>query len=121
MRAISRFFKPILWMLPLLLRGQPPAITQEGVRNLASQMPPSLPGGALSPGALFSVRGLRLGAAGATRVIFRQNGADREAQLLECEAEYLEGRVPTDVVAGKADLLVVRDGGTSRPFHVRIA
>jgi uncharacterized protein (TIGR03437 family) len=121
MRAILRFFKPILWTLPLLLRAQPPAITQEGVRNLASQMPPSLPGGALSPGALFSVRGLRLGGAGATRVIFRQKGADREAQLLECEAGYLEGRVPADAVTGNADLLVVRDGGASRPFHVRIA
>src|SRR5205814_9555973 len=45
-------------LLPVLLvalgfsaNGQPPAIDQEGVRNAASRIPPSLPGGELAPGA----------------------------------------------------------------------
>jgi len=104
----------------MLLAAQPPAITQEGIRNLASQMPPSLPGGALSPGGLFSVRGLRLGGA-ATRILFRQGVDEREATVLALQPEYLEARVPLGLAGGDAQILVVRDGETSRPFRIRIA
>jgi hypothetical protein len=105
---------------PLLLPAQPPAIAQEGIRNLASQMPPSLPGAALSPGGLFSVRGLRLGGA-ATRIFLRQGDADREAPVLALEPEYLEARVPLGLARGEAELRVVRDGEASRPYRIRIA
>src|SRR3954447_7996263 len=93
MPAPSRFACLLVFLNPWLLPAQPPAIHQEGIRNLASQMPPSLPGGALAPGGLFSVRGLRLGG-GTTRILFRQGGDDREAQTIVARAEYLEARVP---------------------------
>src|SRR5690349_3401736 len=90
--AVRMRLRLCLLFAPLaVLHSQPPAITQEGVRNLASQMPPSLPGGALSPGAWISVRGLRLGSPdGKTRVVFRQNGSEIPAELLVSKAEYLE-------------------------------
>src|SRR5436305_14501483 len=115
MTTASRFslLVPLL-SYPLLLPAQPPAIAQEGIRNLASQMPPSLPGGALSPGGLFSVRGLRLGGA-TTRILFRQGGAEREAHTIVAQAEYLEARVPIELARGESEIRVVRDGEASRP------
>ncbi len=92
------------------------------MRNLAGQMPPSLAGGALAPGALFSVRGLRLGGdKSVTRVLLQQSQSEIEATLIKSGAEYLEARVPAGAAPGDADLVIVRDGQRSRPFRLRIA
>ena len=118
--AFGRRIWPLI-LMPWLLAGQPPAITQEGVRNLASQMPPSLPGGALAPGALISIRGLRLSARDqAPRIVFRQSGSELAAEAIKSTTEYLETRVPSKLVAGNADLIVIREGQASRPFLVHI-
>ena len=116
MTTASRFSLLVPFLsYPLLLPAQPPAIAQEGIRNLASQMPPSLPGGALSPGGLFSVRGLRLGGV-TTQIFVRQGDADREAAVRALQPEYLEARVPLGLAGGEAELRVVRDGEASRPL-----
>jgi uncharacterized protein (TIGR03437 family) len=104
------------------LRAQPPAIDQEGVRNAASRIPPSLPGGALAPGARFTIAGLRLAAAGAqTRVRIAQGTRSIEAQVISAGPERIEARVPMEARAGEAQLTVVRADQSSRAFALRIA
>ena len=104
------------------LCAQPPAITQEGVRNAASHIPPSLPGGALAPGALFTIDGLRLAAAGVrTRVRLMEGKLAMEATVLSAGAERIEARVPMEARAGSAQLMVIRGDESSRAFDLRIA
>ena len=38
----------------------PPSVAQDGVRNAASLIPPGLPGGAIAPGSMFTIDGVRL-------------------------------------------------------------
>ena len=112
----------LLCAIPRWVYAQPPAITQEGVRNAASQVPPSLPGGALAPGALFVIQGLRLaGANSETRVHIRQGDADVEAQVISAGAERIEARMPASAPAGNSQLVVTRGGQSSRPFPLRVA
>jgi uncharacterized protein (TIGR03437 family) len=109
-------------LLRLTCQAQPPAIVQEGVRNLASRMPPSLPGGAVAPGALIQIEGLRLAGADApVRVVLRQNQSDLQAHLIKASPDRIEARMPAAIRAGPAQLIVVRDGLPSRPFALRIA
>jgi len=108
--------------IPCALSAQPPAITQEGVRNSASQMPPSLPGGAIAPGSLFTVDGLRLaGGNSTTHVHVLQPNSNVEVQLISATAERLEALMPPQTPPGDAQLVVTRDGSSSRPFPLRIA
>jgi uncharacterized protein (TIGR03437 family) len=112
----------ILFAITAIAYAQPPAITQEGVRNAASRMPPSLPGGSLAPGALFTIQGLRLGGANSeTHIHIQQQGSDVDAQLISASAERIEARVPRQAPPGDSQLVVTRDGQPSRPFAIRVA
>jgi uncharacterized protein (TIGR03437 family) len=102
--------------------AQPPAIDQEGVRNAASRMEPSLPGGSLAPGALFTIDGLRLAASDAkTRVRIAQAGREIESPVISASAERIEASVPMEARAGDAELTVIRGELKSRAFSIRIA
>lgn len=105
-----------------MLSAQPPAITQEGVRNAASRMPPSLPGGSLAPGAQFTIEGLRLSATGLeTRVRIAQGGVSVDAPVISAGEEQIEARVPMEIRPGAGELTVIRGGQISRAFALRIA
>lgn len=113
-------FLPLAF-LPALIHAQPPAITQESVRNAASRMPPSLPGGALAPGALFTLDGLRLGGVHSeTHIHIKRGSSDLEAQLVSAGAERIEARIPPQAPPGDSQLIVTRDGQPSRPFTIRV-
>ena len=102
--------------------AQPPAIQQEGVRNAASRMPPSLPGGALAPGVLFTLEGLRLaGGNSETRIHIKQANTDLEAQVISADAGRIEARMPLQAPSGDSQLVVTRDGQSSRTFAIRVA
>ncbi|HZT29803.1 MAG TPA: hypothetical protein VFA33_07970 [Bryobacteraceae bacterium] len=97
--------------------AQPPAIFQEGVRNAAGRIPPSLPGGAIARGARFTIEGVRFaGLPGQVRI--RVAGA--EARVLRVEPRTVEALMPADAPLGEAAFTVSRGGETSRPFSLRV-
>jgi uncharacterized protein (TIGR03437 family) len=85
-------------------------------------MPPSLPGGSIAPGSLFTIDGLRLGGGNsATHVHVIAGSSNLEARLMAADAERLEAIMPPQTPPGESQLVVTRDGMVSRPFPLRIA
>lgn len=107
-----------LWLWPLVaaaICAQPPAILQEGVRNDASRIPPSLAGGAIAPGALVSIEGLRF----PPDVQVRLRGTP--IAVLRSDVKQIVARIPADAAIGPGTLTVHNADGPSRPFAIRIA
>src|SRR5947208_8508286 len=94
-----------LFFLCAVLHAQPPAINQEGVFNAASRMPPSLPGGALAPGARIVIEGLRFDPTSEVRI-----GAIA-LKVLSASPARIEALLPASLATGPAALTVAnRDG-----------
>ena len=100
------------------VNAQPPAILQEGVRNEASRMPPSLPGGALSPGSRIVISGLRFPQVPYLSV---RAGA-KEWIVTAIEASHTQGvwQLPGDLAPGTASLILSNEDGESRPYPISI-
>ncbi len=109
----------ILLLLVPLCYAQPPAILQEGIRNEASRLPPSLPGGALSPGGRATVEGVRFPARPTVRL--RMGARSWTISGTPAGEKRFVWRVPDDVPAGMADLRVANDDGESRNYAVPVA
>jgi uncharacterized protein (TIGR03437 family) len=110
----------LLSTLACLLRGQP-GIGQNGVVNSASQIPPTLPGGAIARGALFTVTGVRLGSsAGKTTVAISRQGVSLPVQVISLQPKKLEALMPSTAPLGSNDLTITVDGRESRPFPVEV-
>lgn len=108
----------LLFLACCPLPAQPPAIFQEGVRNAASLIPPSLPGGVLAPGTRFTIEGIRFGnTPGPVHV----RVAGIEARVLALADHRIEALLPAAVPPGETSLTVSRGTETSRPFPIRIA
>ncbi len=99
------------------LPAQPPAISQNGVVNSASQIPPTLAGGVLAPGARFAVSGVRLKDAA---LVFRQKSASWNVRVLSSSSDHIEGIVPDNMPPGQVELRVHTGAFTSQPFAVTI-
>lgn len=108
-----------LLLLNLLLRAQP-AIGQNGVVNSASRIPSGLASGAIARGALFTIRGVRLGSQGHTRVRVRSREHYAEVNVLTVSAGQIDARMPNTAPLGAASLIVTVDGQDSAPAPVEI-
>ena len=106
---------PALPLLALAVFAQPPAILQEGVRNAASLMPPSLPGGGLARGARIVIQGLRF--KGRAEIVL--NGRIR-VQPIALRPDRLEAILPATVPLGDSTVQVRNEEGASRAVRVRV-
>ena len=102
------------------LRAQP-GIGQNGVANAASQIPPTLPGGAIALGARFTIRGVRLGSPGHTQVTISRNGAATPLKTFGISSGRIDARMSHSAPVG-SDLLVVSvDGKASKAFPLEVS
>lgn len=102
----------------VVLRAQPPSINQESVVNEASRIPPSLPGGALTPGTRIAIAGFRFGRSPHVRLTSPEQNT--ELRVLSSTPEQIEALLPDAFPSGAAQLTVSNEDGPSRPFRVRI-
>jgi uncharacterized protein (TIGR03437 family) len=108
-----------LILLASLAYGQPPAILQEGIRNEASRIPPSLPGGALSPGSRVAIDGLRFPVT--PRIQLQSGDRNWTITALAGSAKRLVFQLPVDVPTGVATLTLANADGPSRGYSIPIA
>jgi uncharacterized protein (TIGR03437 family) len=121
--------------LALIADGQiPPAIDPGSVVNAASRMPSSLPGGALSRGARFSLSGVRLGPANGVKgsesdplqmlagvaVHIVQGQTDVAAGVLFASAKRIDGLIPNSAPLGAVRLTVTYNGVASEPYGITL-
>ncbi|MBZ5610167.1 MAG: hypothetical protein LAP38_18045 [Acidobacteriia bacterium] len=88
--------------------------------NRASQIPPTLAGGAIARGALFTIHGVRLGSSGQTTLVVTQGKTSTPVQILDVQARKIEALMPRSAPLGSAGLAVVADGQPSRPFPIEV-
>ena len=112
----------------------PPAIAPGGIVNAASRLPASLRGGALGPGARFTIPGVRLGPDIGVRgsesdppvqlanVAVRIAQGDRvvEAGLLLVSATRIDAWMPLGAPLGDVQLTVTYQGRASEPYDLTI-
>src|SRR5690348_13049889 len=101
-------------LLSIPIAAQPPGIRQNGVVNSASQVPPTLAGGAIARGALFTIFGVRLGTIGQTTVTV--SGA--AATVINANPTRAEAVMPQSAPLGSAPLVVTVNGLASKPFAI---
>jgi len=105
----------------LAARAQPPAISQNGVVNLASQMPPALAASPIARGAVFQVLGVRLTAPGApTRIRLARAATSISVQPISAEARHIEAVMPADAPLGKLSLTVMVGDQASLPAPIEV-
>jgi uncharacterized protein (TIGR03437 family) len=97
-----------------------PGIGQNGVVNAASQIAPTLPGGALARGALFTISGVRFGTAGSLAVAIRKGESVLPVRILSTTPERIDALVPAAAPVGPASLVVTAGGQPSLPFPIEI-
>ena len=112
----------------------PPAIAPGGIVNAASQWPASLRGGAIAPGARFTIPGVRMGPSAPVRgsesdppanlagVSVRVAQRDRavEAGLLFVSATRIDAWMPEDAPLGSVQLTVTYQGLASEPYALEL-
>jgi uncharacterized protein (TIGR03437 family) len=112
----------------------PPAIAPGGIVNAASRLPASLRGGAIAPGARFTIPGVRLGpdigvrggefdppvrlADVSVRVVQRDGAVD--ARLLFVSATRIEACMPEAAPLGEVQLTVTYQGRASEPYALTL-
>ncbi len=99
------------------LAAQPPAIGQNGVVNQASQIVPTLPGGALARGARIEIHGVRLASSDGKATVMLPG---IPVPVLSASAKKIEARIPPDAPLGPAAMFVTVAGTISAPFVVEI-
>jgi len=109
-----------MFALAMFAQAQP-GIRQNGVVNSASRIPPTLAGGAIARGALFTIYGVRLGSAGHTQVTVSSGGKSAQVHLLSASTEQIDAEMPPSATLGASDLMVKVDGLASRPFPMEVA
>jgi uncharacterized protein (TIGR03437 family) len=92
-----------------------PGIGQNGVVNAASQIPPTLPGGALARGARFTIYGVRLGAGGQSTSI---TISSLHVNALSVSPTRIEAALPGQIPLGANSLVVTVDGLRSKSFPI---
>ncbi len=95
----------------------PPWIRQGSVVNAASHLPASVPGGALAPGALVAIDGLRFDPSAVTVEI---ESADKvyPATVVRASAEHILARMPEQRQSGPGRLFVVSHGKRSVGYEI---
>jgi len=116
---LIRIVAALLGLSPVIAVAQP-GIGQNGVVNAASQIAPTLSGGAIARGALFDISGVRLVAAGPTEVTISQQGVTIPLTIVSAQPRKIEALMPRNAPLGNASLVVTVAGRASRPFPVEI-
>lgn len=112
----------------------PPAIAPGGVVNAASRLPASLRGGALAPGARFTIPGVRLGPDIGVRgsesdppvkladvaVRIAQGDGVVDAGLLLVSATRIDAWMPLGAPLGDVQLTVTYQGRASEPYDLTL-
>jgi uncharacterized protein (TIGR03437 family) len=120
LRAILCAILPTIACAPLA--AQTPGIGQNGVYNAASHIAPTLAGGALAPGALVVIEGVRLGSSkSSTSASLLKDGARIPLETVAVQASRLEVLIPSSAPVGPASLVVTVNGESSLPFPVDMA
>jgi uncharacterized protein (TIGR03437 family) len=96
-----------------------PGVGQNGVVNAASQIPPTLPGGAIARGALFTIHGVRLTSLTAGRTTVTLFGLP--LKIMSHSPKKLEALMAPSAPLGQGALVVTVDGLASKPFPVEVA
>ena len=118
-----------LALYPVVLLAQapsiaPPAIRQHGVVNAASRMPPSLPGGAIARGSVFSIFGDRLGPAAGTasdvKIHVGSSAAAIAARPVFVSPKRIDAIMPSGAPLGSVPVTVTWQGETSLPYGVTV-
>jgi uncharacterized protein (TIGR03437 family) len=111
-----------------------PQVPDNGIVPTTSGIPTSLPGGALTQGAFFSVYGFDLGPdvpvtagsfplptiLGAVSVQIRQGGRVVNCIMHYASRRQINGIVPSNAPLGEADMVITYIGRSSRPIRVTI-
>jgi uncharacterized protein (TIGR03437 family) len=98
-----------------------PAISQNGVVNTASRIPPTLAGGALAPGSLFTIYGVRFGSSESTTTVTLQHGPTTiAAKVIAVQPKRIDAWLPVGVPLGPALLTVSVNGQPSDSFKVNV-
>lgn len=112
-----------------------PTVTENGIVNSASGIPPSLPGGALAQGSFFTIFAAGVGPTppqqaeqfplptnlGGTRVQVRQGTRTVDCYLVFTSNTQINGIIPSNAPLGNAEMIVTYNGNASRAVPVRIA
>ncbi len=102
--------------------AQAPAIAPLGIVNAASQMPASLPGGKLSPGARIIIPGLRLTSPDSPTVVHVKSGSwNTSIAPVKATEARIEVDLPPDLPAGEVQISVETSQGVSRAETVASA
>jgi uncharacterized protein (TIGR03437 family) len=124
---LAKLFAGFL-VLAVLLFAQPPAppyIDQGGIVNAASRMPPTLPGGAIARGALFTISGLRLSLPQkqdftAVTITVTKGEASVRASIRYLSETRILAQMPLDAPLGPAKLMLRYGTQTSAPFSLNV-
>jgi uncharacterized protein (TIGR03437 family) len=109
----------LMGVVPLV--AQPPAISQNGVVNAASRIPPTLAGGALARGSQFTIYGVRFGASERTaRVTLRHGQSTIAASIISVRPKRIDAWLPDSIPSGPAVLTVKVNGQSSTEFKVEV-
>ena len=98
----------------------PPWIRQGSVVNAASHLPSSVPGGALAPGALVAIDGLRFDPS-AIAVEIESGDRIYPATLVSATPEHILTRMPDHAQSGHGRLFVVSHGKRSVGYEIAVA
>src|SRR5271154_696158 len=99
--------------------GQP-GIAPNGIVNLASRTPPTLAGGAIARGALFSIYGIRFVTGDHTAVTISQGASSTHVPTVTVFPRRIEALMPVSAPLGSGSLVVSVDGKASKPFPVNV-
>jgi uncharacterized protein (TIGR03437 family) len=111
----------LLACIGTLVEGQPPAISQNGVTNLASRIPSSLADRAIARGAAFSIQGVRLGAnASSTHLELMSSGRSIPIPVRSVQPGQIQAVMPGKAPLGPGSLIVETQDGGSKPFSIRV-
>ncbi len=114
--------------------AQPPLIFNRAVVNAASFLPPTLPGGTIAQGSIFSIFGARLGPTtavqansfplgttlGGTSIIVSQGSTTVNAIPIFVSASQINAVMPSNAPIGVASLRVNSGNSQSNPMPVTI-
>jgi uncharacterized protein (TIGR03437 family) len=110
----------LLYAVAFTIDAQPPAIGQNGVMNTASRIPPTLPGGPIARGTLFTIAGVRLGTVSTTTVAILHGDTREAVAVLAVQPKQIEARMPLSAPLGKGSLEVETAGQASKTFPIDI-
>lgn len=111
----------VVLLCAIPLGAQTPGIGQNGVFNAASHIAPTLAGGALAPGALVTIQGVRLGSSrSTTSVSFHKGAVSIPMETLSVHNAQVDALLPMAAPIGGASLVVTVNGEASLPFPVEV-